>query len=123
MEAKPLTKKEKEIMKILWKIKQGIVHEIMEEMPEPKPAYNTVSSFIRTMVERGYIGVKKYGSMNIYFPNLKAEDYGEKQIGEYVELLHDGSYKNMITSFVKEEKITEDELKEILKLIKGNKKK
>jgi predicted transcriptional regulator len=112
-----LTNKEEEILQILWKIKKGFVKDVVEELPEPKPHYNTISTIIRNMEEKGYVGYNSYGKTHQYYPLVSKEDYRKKYVSKTIHTYFENSYKNAVSFFAKEEKISVDELKEIIQLI------
>lgn len=112
-----LTNKEEEIMHILWKIKKGFVKDVVARLPEPKPHYNTVSTMIRNMEEKGYIKHMAYGKTHEYFPVVSKEEYREKFMSKTIRAYFENSYKNAVSFFAKEEKISVDDLKEIIELI------
>ena len=74
---KELTKAEDEVMQILWKLGKGFVKDVMEEMPSPKPAYNTVSTIIRILEKKGFVGYKAYGKTNEYYPLVPKDRYSK----------------------------------------------
>jgi BlaI family transcriptional regulator, penicillinase repressor len=117
-----LTRKEEEAMKILWKARKGFVKELVDLHPEPKPHYNTFSTLIRGLEEKGYIGHKAFGKNHQYFPLIKKEEYRKGYMKKVVSDYFGSSYKNVVSFFVDENKIDADDLREIIKLIeKGNK--
>lgn len=115
---KKLTRKEEEIMQVLWELNGGFIKDILEAMPSPKPHYNTLSTMMKILEEKGFVSQKKYGNMLQYQPVVKKEDYKSDAVGDLLEKYFDNSYMNMIAHFAKNEKITEEEKNEILKLIK-----
>ena len=117
-----LTRKEEEAMKILWKARKGFVKELVDLHPEPKPHYNTFSTLIRGLEEKGYIGHKAFGKNHQYFPLIKKEEYRKSYMKKVVSDYFGSSYKNVVSFFVDENKIDADDLRDIIKLIeKGNK--
>ncbi|WP_276089450.1 BlaI/MecI/CopY family transcriptional regulator [Pedobacter sp. JY14-1] len=123
MEIKDLTKAEEQIMQILWQIKKGFVKDVIDHLPEPKPAYNTVSTIIRILETKGFIGHETFGKAHNYYPLISREDYKrhatDKLLGNYFE----NSVESMFSFFVKEEKLDLDDVDEILKMINKLKKK
>ncbi len=123
MEIKDLTKAEEQIMQILWQIKKGFVKDVIDHLPEPKPAYNTVSTIIRILETKGFIGHETFGKAHKYYPLISREDYKryatDKLLGSYFE----NSVESMFSFFVKEEKLDLDDVDEILKMINKLKKK
>lgn len=115
---KPLTHKEEEVMAILWRLEKAFVHDILAEMEEPKPPYNTVSSLIRKLVSEGIIGYEAFGKTHRYYPILSKESYRANTFQRMVENYFGGSPKSLLSYFVKEENINPDELKKLLEDIK-----
>jgi len=116
-----LTNKEEEIMKILWRLKKAFVKDIMEEITENKPHYNTLSTIVRNLEDKKFVGFKAYGKTHQYFPLIKKEDYYKAYVNKEMVGYFDNSYKNIVSFFAKEEKISVDELKEIINLIENGK--
>jgi BlaI family penicillinase repressor len=117
-----LTRKEEEAMKILWKAKKGFINELLIFYQEPKPHYNTLSSLIRGLEEKGYVKHKAYGKNHEYYPAVTKEDYRITFIKEVVDDYFDSSYKNMVISFIDEKKISREDLKAMIKIIDRRKK-
>ena len=116
-----LTNKEEEIMKVLWRLKKAFVKDIMEQIPVPKPHYNTLSTIVRNLEEKNFVGFTAYGKTHQYFPLVKKENYYKTHVNEDMVGYFDHSYKDLVSFFAKEEKISVEELKEIIHLIeKGN---
>ncbi|KQB99439.1 BlaI/MecI/CopY family transcriptional regulator [Pedobacter sp. Hv1] len=117
MEIKDLTKAEEQIMQIVWQLESGFVKEVMDYLPEPKPAYNTVSTIIRILEVKGFIGHEAFGKAHKYHPLISREEYKrhatEKLLGSYFE----NSVESMFSFFVKEEKLDLSDVDEILKMI------
>ncbi|MFA5620189.1 MAG: BlaI/MecI/CopY family transcriptional regulator [Weeksellaceae bacterium] len=119
-----LTKREEEILQILWNLKEAFVKEIIEQLPDdPKPHYNTISTIVRLMEEKGMVGHKSLGGSHRYYPILKKEEYRKSFLPGIIKDYFDDSYKGMVTFFAKQEKLSADDLREILKIIeKGEEK-
>ncbi|MCB0651456.1 MAG: BlaI/MecI/CopY family transcriptional regulator [Saprospiraceae bacterium] len=116
-----LSKREEEIMQVLWQLEKAFVKEVVDLLPEPKPHYNTVSTVIRILEDKKFIGHKSFGKTYQYYPLIEKETYQNSAMGDMIRDYFDNSYKKMIAYFAKEEKISEDELDEILKMIKNKK--
>lgn len=116
-----LTNKEEEIMHLLWKLEKAFVKEVMAAMEEEQPHYNTVSTIIRNLEEKGYVSHKAFGNTYQYYPIISKEKYRKTFINTAIEHYFNNSYKNMVSFFVEEEKISAEELKEIIKLIEKKK--
>ncbi|MGV8138235.1 MAG: BlaI/MecI/CopY family transcriptional regulator [Mangrovibacterium sp.] len=115
---KKLTRKEEELMKILWKLKKAFVKDLIAEYPDPKPHYNTISSLVRLLQDKGLIGFRPYGNTYEYFPLLSKEDYRKTFISQVVKDYFDNSYQNAVAFFVKEKGLTAEQLEELVRLIK-----
>jgi len=118
---KRLTRKEEEAMKILWEARKGFVKELIDLHPKPKPHYNTFSSIIRGLEEKGYVSHKAYGKNHQYYPLIKKEDYRKKFMKEVVSDYFESSYKNVVSFFVDENKISTNDLKRLIKIIEKGK--
>lgn len=112
-----LTNKEEEIMQILWKLKKAFVKEVMVEITEDQPHYNTLSTIIRNLEEKGFVSHNAFGNTHQYFPVVKIEEYRKRFMNTAIDTYFDSSYKNMVSFFAKEEKISAEELREILAMI------
>ncbi|WP_420320002.1 BlaI/MecI/CopY family transcriptional regulator [Flagellimonas sp.] len=116
-----LTNKEEEVMKILWKLKKAFVKEVLSEMKGDKPHYNTLSTIIRNLQEKKYVGHEAFGNTHRYYPLVTMEAYRKKFINSTIADFYDNSYKSLVSFFAKEEKISVEELKEIIDLIENKK--
>ncbi|NNE32540.1 MAG: BlaI/MecI/CopY family transcriptional regulator [Winogradskyella sp.] len=114
-----LTNKEEEIMHILWKLEKAFVKDVLAEIKEDKPHYNTLSTIIRNLEDKGYVSYNAYGKTHQYFPIVSKENYKAKFMNTAIENYFNNSYKNVVSFFAKEEKISVDELREIIKLIEN----
>ena len=112
-----LTNKEEEIMHILWKLKKAFVKEVLAEITEDQPHYNTLSTIIRNLEEKGFVSYKAFGNTHQYFPIVTMEDYRKRFMNTAIENYFDNSYKSMVSFFAEENKISADELREILDII------
>jgi BlaI family transcriptional regulator, penicillinase repressor len=119
---KRLTRKEEEAMKILWRAKKGFVKELIDLHPDPKPLYTTFSSLVRGLEEKGFVGHKAYGKNHEYYPLVKKEEYRNHFMKEVVKDYFGSSYKNVVSYFVNEKKLSPDDLKKLIEIIeKGEK--
>jgi len=117
MEIKELTRAEEQLMQILWQLQKGFVKDIIEELPEPKPAYNTVSTIIRILETKGFVDHQAFGKTHEYFPIISKEDYQNFATDKLMSGYFDNSVQHMFSYFVKKEKIDLNEADEIMKLI------
>jgi len=119
---KKLTRKEQEAMKILWKAKKGFIKELIGICPDPKPLYTTFSSVIRGLEEKGYVDHKAYGKNHEYYPLVKKEEFRKIFMKDVVKDYFGSSYKNVVSFFVDEKKLSANDLKKLIELIeKGEK--
>lgn len=116
-----LTNKEEEVMKILWRLEKAFVKEIMAEIKENKPHYNTLSTMVRNLEEKKYVAYEAFGNTHRYYPIIKKEAYRKVYVDNSIADYYDNSYKNLVSFFAKEEKISVEELKEIIQLIENKK--
>ncbi len=116
---KQLTKAEEQIMQILWKLEKAFINDIIAEMPEPKPAYNTVSTIVRILESKGIVNHLAFGKTHQYFPIISKNDYSKSTANKLVKEYFDNSYKNLISFFTKEKQISKKELEAIKKLIEN----
>ncbi len=112
-----LTNKEEEIMQILWNLKKAFVKDVLAEIVADKPHYNTLSTIIRNLEEKGYVSYTAYGNTHQYFPIISMEAYRKEFMNTAIENYFNNSYKNMVSFFAEEQKISAKELREILELI------
>lgn len=122
MITKQLTKREEDVMKILWKAGKGFVKDLLKLHPNPKPHYNTFSTIIRGLEDKGFVAHNSYGNSHEYYPSITKEEYRRMSIKNMVSDYFESSYKNVVSFFVKEEKLNVDDLKELIKLIENKNK-
>ena len=140
-ERQELTRAELEIMQVIWKKGKVLVHDILEEMPEPRPAYNTVSTIVRILESKGFVSHKAYGRTYEYFPLVAKEEYTgtymrrtyeyfplvakEEYTGTYMRTVldnfFDGSVSRMVNFFSSQKSISVEETDEILKILNSGK--
>lgn len=108
-------------MHILWKLEKAFVKEVMAEITDDQPHYNTLSTIIRNLEEKGYVAHKAFGNTHQYFPIIKKEDYRKAFMSNAIENFFNNSYKSMVSFFAEEEKISAEELREILTIIEKKK--
>ncbi len=117
-----LTAQELEAMQAVWKTGEGNVKEFLKNIALPKPPYTTLASTIKNLEKKGYLQSRLLGNTYLYSPTIKEEDYAGQSIGTMVKDHFANSYKELVTSFAKQKKLTAKDLKEILALIeKGGK--
>ena len=112
---KQLTKAEEEVMQVLWQFEKCNVASIIDVLPEPKPAYNTVSTIVRILESKGFVGHEKVGRGYVYFPMIKKSDYSNQSINKLVDGYFQGSFKSMVSFFMKKNDMSLSELESVLK--------
>ena len=117
MEIKELTRAEEQIMQVLWQLKKGFVKDVLDVLPEPKPAYNTVSTIIRILETKGFVDHNAFGKSHEYYPVVSKEQYKDFAADKLLNGYFDNSVNRMLSFFVKKEKINLKEADEIMKLI------
>lgn len=115
---KELTKAEEQVMQILWKLGEGFVNDILDEMPNPKPAYNTVSTIVRILESKGIVDHKAFGKSYQYFPLVTKEEYTRRYLKNFLQNYFSNSYKKMVSFFSKNEDLSVNEIEEIIDLLK-----
>lgn len=112
-----LTRAEEQIMQILWKIEPALVHHILAEFPEPRPAYNTVSTIIRILEQKGFVDHKAYGRTHEYFTIVSKDEYSSAHFGNFLNSYFGNSFKSLASFFTADKKMTILELEEIQQMI------
>lgn len=112
-----LTHQEEAIMLHVWQLKECVVKDIVNLMEEPKPPYTTVASIVRNLEQKGYLNSKKYANVYVYTPRVSEDEYKTMFMSTVVKSYFENSYKELVSFFVKEEKLSPDDLAEIIKLI------
>lgn len=115
---KELTKAEEQIMQVLWDLNQAFVKEIINKLPEPKPAYNTVSTIVRILQDKGFVGHEAYGKSHCYYPLVDKNTYTRKFLKNFIGNYFQNSFSQMVSFFAEEENIDLKELEKILKQAK-----
>ncbi|MDH6310741.1 BlaI family penicillinase repressor [Dysgonomonas sp. PFB1-18] len=116
-----LTHQEESVMLHIWQLKECVVKDIVNEMEEPRPPYTTVASIVRNLDQKGYLNSKKYGNVWVYSPRIDEDEYKKTFMSDVVKSYFENSYKELVSFFAKEEKISPDELLEIVKMIEKGK--
>jgi predicted transcriptional regulator len=112
---KQLTKAEEQIMQVLWDLEETSVKDVIDKLPAPKPAYNTVSTIIRILETKEFVGHKQEGRGYLYFPIIDKETYSNQSLHKLMDGYFEGSFKSMVSFFVKENNMDLKELESILK--------
>jgi BlaI family penicillinase repressor len=116
MKIKELTKAEEQVMQLLWQLNEAIVKDLLEKMPEPKPAYNTVSTVVRVLESKGFIDHKAYGNSHVYYPLITEDEYKKFTFDKMMKNYFSNSYQSLVSFLVQEKNLSLQELEEITKL-------
>ena len=114
---KQLTKAEEQVMQILWDLKKGFVRDILDRLPRPRPAYNTVSTIIRILERKGFVGYRAFGKTHEYYPLVTKKAYRKNYFKGFLYNYFSNSYMALTSFFTKEENLSLEELEAIRKLI------
>ena len=113
---KRLTKAEEQVMQILWDLDRGLVRDVIDKLPAPKPAYNTVSTVIRVLERKGFVDHKAYGTTYEYFPIIKKEEYTRVHFSDLMKNYFNNSFPEMAAFFARENNLSLDELQDMIKI-------
>jgi predicted transcriptional regulator len=112
---KELTKAEEQVMQLLWTLEKAFVKDLIEQMPEPKPAYNTVSTIVRILEKKGFVGYEAFGKTHRYFPLMSKKEYTRKYMKNFMKGYFSNSFKEMVSFFAREDNMSIAELEELMK--------
>ncbi|MDY6801929.1 MAG: BlaI/MecI/CopY family transcriptional regulator [Bacteroidota bacterium] len=116
---KELTKAEEQVMEYLWKLEKAFVKDILEQFPEPRPAYNTVSTIVRILEKKGMIGYNAYGKTHKYYPLYSKSEYKKGRFKEVVKKHFNNSYQKFASFFVREEDLSIEDLEEMKRIMES----
>lgn len=105
-------------MQVLWQLELGFVKDIIEQMPDPKPKYNTVSTFVRILQEKGFVDHETHGKSHKYFPVVSKESYTKSYMKGLVKNYFGGSFKQMVSFFTDDENLSLTDLEQLIKELK-----
>jgi len=114
---KELSKAEEQVMQVLWRNQKAFVKEILREFDEPKPAYNTISTIIRILEQKNFVDHEEFGNSYRYFPLITKEEYTKKFMRNFVGKYFSDSYKQLVSFFAREEKLTIEEMEDLKNML------
>lgn len=114
---KEITKAQEEILRALWRIKEGAVSDVLDVLAEPKPAYNTVATVIKVLEKKEYVSHKTFGKTNVYYPLMSKNDYAKHILKDTAKGFFNGSLNQMVSFFVKNKDLSINELEELKNMI------
>ncbi len=115
---KELTKAEEQVMQILWEINEGVVHDVIEKIPEPKPAYNTISTIVRILEKKNFVAHKAYGKTHVYYPKVTKKEYTRKFMKNFMNNYFENSFKEMVSFFAKSDNMSIEDLEALINDVK-----
>lgn len=118
-----LTKAEDQVMQILWRLEKGFVKDIVDQFPAPRPAYNTVSTIVRILEKKGFVGYKAFGKTHEYFPLISKEKYKHFYLNNLVKGYFAGSFQNLVSFFASENKMDVQDIDALMNQLKDLKNK
>ena len=118
---KPLTKAEEEIMQVIWKLEEAFLRDILNEIPNPKPHQNTVATILKILVEKNFVGIEVFGRMHRYYPLVSKDVYSRGRVKSLVKKYYEGSFSNIVSSMVKENNLSIEDLELLVKQLKKSK--
>ena len=118
---KTLTKAEEDVMQILWKLDGAFLRDVVNEFPEPRPHQNTVATILKILVEKEFVGIEVFGRMHKYYPLVEKDFYSKGRVKSIVKKYYEGSFSNIVSSMVKENNLSVEDLELLLKQLKKNK--
>ena len=118
---KTLTKAEEEIMQIIWKLDGAFLRDIVIEFPDPKPHQNTVATLLKILVEKEFVGIEVFGRMHKYYALVNKQTYSKGTVKTLVKKYFEGSFSNIVSSMVKENNLSVEDLELLVKQLKKEK--
>ena len=117
-----LAKREEQIMQVFWALEKAFIKEVIPELPDPKPHYNSVATMVKILEDKGFLAHETIGNIYRYYPVVSRDEYQRHAMKDIVSQYFNNSYPSMLAYFAKEQKLSESELNEILEIIKSAKK-
>ena len=114
-----LTKAQEEILMVLWEIKEGAVSDVLDRMKEPKPAYTTIATVIKVLEKKEFVSHKTFGKTNVFYPVISKQEYAKSIMKHTVKGLFNGSLNQMVSTFMKDKKVSLQELEELKEIIES----
>jgi predicted transcriptional regulator len=119
---KKITTKEEEIMNFFWEKGDLYVKQIQEYYSQPKPHYNTISTMVRALEDKGFLGFRAFGNTYQYYPLISKKEYNNKNLRSLVEKYFGSSYTRVVSTLIEEENLSLEELRELIREIESRRK-
>lgn len=117
-----LAKREEQIMQVFWELGKAFIRDVIPQLPDPKPHYNSVATMVKILEDKGFLDHETVGNVHCYFPRIKKEDYQRFAMKDIVSQYFNNSYSSMLAFFAKDQNLSQEELNEIMDIIKNKKK-
>ncbi|MGE5399004.1 MAG: BlaI/MecI/CopY family transcriptional regulator [Ignavibacteriales bacterium] len=117
MKSREMTKAEEQIMQVLWELGKGFVNDIIARLPDPKPAYTTVSTIVRTLEKKGFAGHNAFGNTHEYYPLISKDKYTKEYMKGFIKKYFSNSFADMVSFFSRNDEIDVSEMEEIMKIM------
>lgn len=118
---KKISQQEEQVMQVLWQLEGGVVKDVQDAYPAPAPPYTTLASTLKSLERKGYVSSRRYGNVYWFEPSVSKESYSENMLSGIIDTYFQSSYRTLVTFFAQKEKISREELKEIVRLIESRK--
>ncbi len=115
---KELTRAEEEIMQVLWKLERAFVRDILEQLPDPKPAYNTVSTIVRILETKGFVGHEAFGKSHRYYPLIAKDKYKSDFLKSFMTGYFGGSFERLVSFFAKDNNLNMQEIDQLMQHVR-----
>lgn len=119
---KTLTKAEEQVMQVVWKLREGFIRDIMEELPIPKPHQNTVATILKILMEKEFVGIRQFGRQHQYYALISKEAYSKASMKNLVKGYFGGSFSEAVSFMIKENNLSLDDLETLMQQLKKGKK-
>ena len=114
---KALSEREQEVMNVIWEVRNCCVDDVLQRLPEPKPAYNTVQTFMKILEEKGFLAHKRDGKKFIFYPLIEKPEYNRWSLKHMKDNLFGGSAKSLLNTFIRDNDLTESDIQELESLL------
>ena len=111
---KLLTKAEEQVMHALWKVEKGVLRDVVDAMPDPKPHSNTVATVLKILTDKGFVNVEPIGRINLYSPKVSMDEYSKRSISQLAASFFDGSISSMVSFLVDSKEVSVSDLEQLL---------
>ena len=114
---KMLSEREQEVMNVIWEVRNCCVEDVLQHLPEPKPAYTTVQTFMRILEEKGFLAHKREGKKHIFYPLIEKAEYNRWILKHMKDSLFGGSAKSLLNTFIHDNDLTESDISDLMSLL------